>query len=124
MKYHFEIGQYALENGAYSDFETVVITINGNEDLSKVLSSEIICIRDIGNLNQLINSFEHLKSGEISEFSFGYDISLIDCNASVCDVMHNYKNARHLGSVEFSLLYELLIDWRNFLLRNNNGKNE
>jgi hypothetical protein len=124
MKYQFKIGQYALENGAYSDFEIVEITIDGNEDFGKVLSSEITCIRDAANLDHVINSLEQIQSGEISEHSFGYDICLIDCKTSICDVFHNYKGGHFLGSVDLSHLYELLIDWRNFLLRNTKDKNE
>lgn len=124
MDYQFKIGQYALQNGAYSDFEIVEITIDRNEDLSKVLSSEITCMRVTANLDHVITSLEQIQSGEKSEHSFGYDICLIECKTSICDVFHNYKGGHLLGSVNLHELCKLLNDWRNFLLRNTKGKNE
>ncbi len=115
---------YSFELYKYTD------KINNTEKTSPLLKIEddtkygCYFVDEISNLSQnylheIVAALEQVLSGRLEQYDFGYEVYLIECKKETSNVVDTFEDWKLISEIYTQELYELMRDWRNFLVEHN-----
>ena len=72
-------------------------------------------------LEEIISSLEEVLNGELEQYDFGYEVYSIDCRKDVSQVVDTYNGWKSIAEIPTQKIYELIRDWKNYLLDYSNS---
>jgi hypothetical protein len=67
------------------------------------------------NVDEIVNSLKQLIASKIDEFSFGYEVYLIECNQNICKVVNTFDNWTKEADVPTAEFLSLMEAWQQYI---------
>jgi len=78
---------------------------------------------NIEYLEEIITNLIKVRSGELEEYDFGYEVYSIECKKEISQVIDTYNDWECIAEITTQEVYKLMKDWREYLI-NNDQKND
>ena len=97
---------------------------NKNPDFfgpSLIIHSEAYqSLHEIGSLDleyviEIVDQLSNIKEGITEDFYFGFELYGFECSIDKCRIINEYEHAE-IGFVPFEEMFQLLKDWKTYLL--------
>ncbi len=120
MKYSFKIGIVEYPDGHKRSYPYVDI-----EDSLKygwVFNSEITHLNDATFIRDLVEGINKVMLGIHEQIDFGFEAYSIECRQEATTVISIYEDNKVEAVIPTQEVYELMRDWRDYLIEWNKNK--
>ncbi|PIF33829.1 hypothetical protein CLU81_4454 [Flavobacterium sp. 9] len=121
MKYKFEQHNYFDKNDNLNK-STSLLIIEDQENYGEHFSTEILNLK-LDYLEEIVKSLEKVLSGELLYYDFGYEVYSIECKKEISQVIDTYNYWKCIAEIPTQEIYELMKDWKNYLIANSKIEN-
>ncbi|WP_337965035.1 hypothetical protein [uncultured Flavobacterium sp.] len=121
MKYKFEQHNYFDKNDNLNK-STSLLIIEDQENYGEHFSTEILNLK-LDYLEEIVKSLEKVLSGELLYYDFGYEVYSIECKKEISQVIDTYNYWKCIAEIPTQEVYELMKDWKDYLIANSNTEN-
>jgi hypothetical protein len=74
-------------------------------------------------LEEIVENLTKVRSGELEQYDFGYEVYSIECKKDVSQVIDTFNNWKCIAEIPTQEVYILIKDWRDYLINNSIIKN-
>jgi hypothetical protein len=93
-----------------NDLGTPIFHINGDLEALNELGS---CNYEY--LQEIIMNLTKVKSGEIEQYDFGYEVFTLECQKEISKIIDTFDDWKCIAEVPTQEIYNLMKDWKDYL---------
>jgi hypothetical protein len=120
MEYKFGIGTVNYPDGYTRKFPS--INIEDSTKYGMFFNAEIANINHANYVKELVDDIEKVMLGIHEQSDFGFELYSIECKKESTNVVNIFENNKIEAVIPTQEVYELMRDWRDYLIEWENNK--
>lgn len=69
-------------------------------------------------LEKIVENLANVKSGELEQYDFGYEIYSLECRKEISQVIDTFNDWKCIAEIPTQEVYILMKNWRDYLIEN------
>jgi hypothetical protein len=69
-------------------------------------------------LEEIVENLASVKSGELEQYDFGYEIYSLECRKEISQVIDTFNDWKCIAEIPTQEVYILMKNWRDYLIEN------
>lgn len=123
MKYSFGTDKIVDPMNANKTRNIAYISLDDHEKYGEFFIDEIRNLR-LDYLKEIVLQLEKLLAVQIPQYDFGFEVYNFDCTKNECKVLNTFEGWKIECVLPTEEIYQLLRDWRDYLINFEKTKNQ